>query len=67
MIYQLSQYFCYLAGIGFLIAALMKRSQMALTEVESFLSLLLIVCGTLLLISIGMLGGLAGRLEGRRI
>ncbi len=58
-VYKTVQYFCYICGIAFLIATLAKRSTLQLSEVESFMTLLLIVCGTLLFISLGTVSGAA--------
>ena len=67
LIYRIVQFFCYVCGITFLIVTLTKRSTLILTNAESFTSLLLIVCGTLLFICIGTVGGVAGGLEQLRL
>ena len=57
MFNKIVQFFCYLCGVGFLIASLAKRSMLNMTEVESFLSLLMIFCVTLLFICLGTVSG----------
>lgn len=63
--YRIAQFFCYLCGVAFLFMALKERSSMQLSEVEAFTTLLLTVCGTLLFICIGTVGGVAGAVEQR--
>lgn len=53
MLYKLVQFVCYLCGVGFLAASMAKRSTLNMTDVESFQSLLLIFCVTLLFICLG--------------
>ena len=67
LVYKIIQFFCYVCGIAFLIVTLTKRSTLHLSDSESFMTLLLIVCGTLLFICVGTLGGIAGVLEQRRL
>jgi hypothetical protein len=66
-VYKIVQFFCYVCGIAFLIVTLTKRSTLQLSGVESFITLLLIVCGTLLFICVGTIGGVAGVLEQQRL
>lgn len=63
IVYKFAQMFCYLCGVVFLIVTLMKRASLQLADAESFATLLLIVCGTLLFMCLGTLGGIAGRVE----
>lgn len=63
--YRIAQFFCYLCGVAFLFMALNERSNLQLSEVEAFTTLLLTVCGTLLFICIGTVGGVAGAVEQR--
>jgi len=62
---KLVQFLCYVCGIGFLTAAMMKRSTLIMTDVESFQSLLLIFCVTLLFICLGTLSRQAAFRSGR--
>lgn len=64
--YRIAQFFCYLCGVAFLLMALNERSSLQLSEVEDFTTLLLTVCGTLLFICIGTVGGVAGAVEQRQ-
>ncbi|NQV24189.1 MAG: hypothetical protein HQ518_07450 [Rhodopirellula sp.] len=64
--YRIAQFFCYVCGVAFLLLALQERSQLQLSEVEAFTTLLLTVCGTLLFICIGSVGGVAGAIEQRQ-
>ena len=64
--YRAVQFFCYACSIAFLIATLTKRSTLMLSDVESFVTLLLILCGTLLFIAVGTVSGIAGTWEQRR-
>lgn len=59
MLYKLVQYFCYLCSVGFLLASMTKRSTLNMTDAESFPSLLLIFCVTLLFVCLGTLTGQA--------
>jgi hypothetical protein len=63
--YRVAQFFCYLCGVAFLIIALNERSALQLSDVEAFTTLLLTVCGTLLFICVGTVGGVAGAIEQR--
>ncbi len=58
MIYKLSQRLTYFCAVVFLIVSYHQRSTLDLSEGESFTSLLLIFCVTLLLICLGTLSGL---------
>ena len=60
LVYKSVQFFCYLCGVAFLIATLTKRSTLLLSDAESFMTLLLIVCGTLLFVAVGTVSGVAG-------
>ena len=60
LVYKSVQFFCYVCGVAFLIAALARRSTLHLSDAESFMTLLLIVCGTLLFITVGTVSGVAG-------
>jgi hypothetical protein len=64
--YRIAQFFCYLCGVAFLIIALNERSTLQLSDVEAFTTLLLTVCGTLLFICVGTVGGVAGAIEQRQ-
>jgi len=64
--YRIAQFFCYVCGVAFLIMALNERSTLQLSDVDAFTTLLLTVCGTLLFICIGTVGGVAGAIEQRR-
>ena len=66
-VYKSVQFFCYLCGVVFLLAALTRRSTLALSDAESFMTLLLIVCGTLLFITVGTVSGVAGLWRQSRI
>lgn len=63
MLYKLVQFSCYLCGVGVLIAGMAKRSALNMTDVESFQSLLLIFCVTLLFICLGTLSGQSTQLR----
>lgn len=63
VVYRVAQIFCYLCGVAFLVMALKERSSLHLSDVEAFTTLLLTVCGTLLFICIGTVGGVAGAVE----
>ena len=63
--YKIVQLFCYLCGVTFLVATYAKRSALQLSDAEAFTTLLMIVCGTLLFISVGTLAGVAGILQRR--
>lgn len=64
--YRIAQFFCYVCGVVFLIMALNERSTLQLSDVDAFTTLLLTVCGTLLFICIGTVGGVAGAIEQRQ-
>ena len=67
LVYKTAQFLCYACSVAFLIAALIKRSTLRLTDVEAFMTLLLIVCGTLLFVSVGTVSGAAAFSGQRRL
>ena len=53
----------YIGGIAFCILACRKMVDLNLNETQTTLGLLLIVCATMLMIVVGMLVGILGRLS----
>jgi len=53
----------YIGGIAFCILACRKLVDLNLNEIQLILGLLLVVCATMLMIVVGMLVGILGRLS----